>query len=189
MVINLQGVCCPGGSRGRPIENILHLERDGWSKASISGNISSDSSFSRSKREEEVHLARTGWQQTWKLGQRRQEGRMLGQQASSLWCRSQCPPCTSPSVQDPSRGSQSAKIRIRSCFQFFLTPDQHECMPLARLITGQWTLTKLCDHMNTRGKLSYPCGCKDNLSRVSALSLKVAYRSIIRGKLSQGKLS
>ena len=46
------------------------------------------------------------------------------------------------------------------------------------------------DHMNTRGKLSCPCGPNDNLSRVSVLSLlMVIYSIMTRDKLSQGKLS
>ena len=45
VVVSLQGARCPGGSRGRLIKYVPHLDREVWSKASISGNRSSDPSF------------------------------------------------------------------------------------------------------------------------------------------------
>ena len=42
------------------------------------------SKFSRSRRKEVLHLVGTGWQQTRKWGQRRQQGCMLGHQPSSI---------------------------------------------------------------------------------------------------------
>ena len=80
----------------------------------------------------------------------------------------------------------SLRIVTMRHYLVFLTPG-HECMPLAP--DGLLDIDKASDHMNSRGKLSYPCGSNDNLSRVSALSLMVIYSIMIFDKLSQGELS
>ena len=59
--------------------------------------------------------------------------------------------------------------RLFSWALFDLTPE-HECMRLAIYYDltpdGLLDIDKACDHMNTQGKLLYPCGSKDNLSLV-----------------------